>query len=150
MKTSASFLLLGLLAGFIAGTQYGRRQAANPSDELVGNLAGALMDTIAGRARTTREKANMAEMKSTLGYVIPLQFGHFADHSTYGSTLEGIGLTWLPPGVTIELSEVGPDGYRGTARHASLPNVACYIEIGSAWQGADGTYEALPWCDDWR
>ncbi|KKM70311.1 hypothetical protein LCGC14_1441990 [marine sediment metagenome] len=150
MKTSALLFLVGLLAGFIAGVEYGRRQAANLTDELPGNLVGALMDTIGGRVRTTREKANMAEMKSTLRNLWVLQEGHLADHSTYGSTVEGIGMTWLALGVTIELSEVGRDGYRGTARHADLPNVACYIEIGSAWQGADGTYEGLPWCDDRR
>ena len=110
---------------------------------------GSIPGAGAGRVRTTREKANMAAMKSDLRNLVTAQESYFADHSTYGSTVEQINLTPFG-GVTIELSEVSRDGYRGTARHANLPNVACYMEIGPAWQGADGTYEGAPWCDDRR
>ena len=110
---------------------------------------GSIPGAGGGRVRTTREKANMAAMKSDLRNLVTAQESYFADHSTYGSTVEQINLTPFG-GVTIELSEVSRDGYRGTARHANLPNVACYMEIGPAWQGADGTYEGAPWCDDRR
>ena len=110
---------------------------------------GSIPGAGGGRVRTTREKANMAAMKSDLRNLVTAQESYFADHSTYGSTVEQINLTPFG-GVTSELSEVSRDGYRGTARHANLPNVACYMEIGPAWQGADGTYEGAPWCDDRR
>lgn len=112
---------------------------------------GALNDCNLGHPglRSIRDRAAMASMKIELRNLRRLQESYFTNHGTYGSTVEQINLTPFG-GVTIELSEVSRDGYRGTARHANLPNVACYIEIGSAWQRADGTYEGAPWCDDRR
>ena len=128
-----AFFAVGALGGFIAGTEYGRRGASSTPEDIAGSLVGAMMDTISQRVSSTAARNYEAAMKSHLRNLVTAQEAHFADHGTYGSTVEQIN---MPPfgGVTIELNEVSTDGYRGTARHASLPNVACYIEIGSAWQ----------------
>lgn len=157
---AVTFFAVGALGGFIAGTEYGRRGASfTPEDvagslvgameDVAGRLVGAMMDTIGQRASSVAARAREAAMKSDLRNLVTAQEAHFAGHGTYGSTVRQINLT-PSAGVTIELSAVSADGYRGTARHANLPNVACYMEVGSAWRGADRTNEYVPWCDDRR
>ena len=147
MKTSALFVLVGLLAGFIAGTEYGRRQAASPPDEFAANLVGALVDTISQRVSSAATQNYKAAMKSNLRNLVAAQISYFDNYATYGSTIQQIDAR-IASDVRIVLTHVSATGYRATASHDGLPGVRCYAVVGSAATADDNNGEGFPWCED--
>lgn len=99
------------------------------------------------RVRTTREKGDIASMKSYLRNVAAIQSVYFDEHGTYGSSLQQIDAR-LPSDVHIILTQVSATGYRATASHDGLPSVKCYSVVGSAATADDYSGKGFPWCDD--
>jgi type IV pilus assembly protein PilA len=97
-------------------------------------VIGALAAVAMPRFWDTRRRAQVASIKWELRNAVPRAEAHYMENSSYA----GLALQPKTPGVTLDLVESGPLGYRLRGTHQGAPGAVCELLGGALADGGGG------------
>jgi hypothetical protein len=87
-----------------------------------------------GPARTPVSSAEaLAAVRGRLLLLVEAQEAHFADHSSYTTSLTALKMTGrgqAPSPVVLKVTHAGARAWRATGHHSAHPNKSCVIFVG--------------------
>ncbi len=107
---------------------------------IIGLLAAIAIPKFTG----TKERANLAAMKSDLRNLAASQENYFVENLAYTTTLSQLQMN-ISENVTVTIPVANAQGFRGTADHAGVAVKTCEIYFGSAG-GVLATQEGVVTC----